>query len=117
MDLETLKALVIKEIDAEERQLSELSLKVHANPELGFREVKATAWLTQYLKRNGFFVEQGICELPTAFKASYGQGKPATAILAEYDALLICPPIGVISPICQPFEVSQLNSSLSTQFP
>ncbi|MEE8598969.1 MAG: amidohydrolase, partial [Dehalococcoidales bacterium] len=32
-------------------------------------------------------IEQGICELPTAFMGSYGQGKPAIAILAEYDAL------------------------------
>ncbi|GAH70462.1 unnamed protein product, partial [marine sediment metagenome] len=28
-----------------------------------------------------------ICELPTAFRGSYGEGKPLVAILAEYDAL------------------------------
>jgi len=39
------------------------------------------------LEENGFSVERGICELPTAFRGSYGQGKPAIAILAEYDAL------------------------------
>jgi len=32
-------------------------------------------------------MERGICELPTAFRGSYGRGKPAIAILAEYDAL------------------------------
>ena len=87
LDAETLKASVIKEVDANCSQLSELSLKIHSNPELGFQEVKAAAWLTQYLEQNGFVVERGICELPTAFKASYGCGKPVIAIMAEYDAL------------------------------
>ncbi len=87
MDIEKLKAQVTREIDAHHHQLSELSLKIHANPELGFHEVKAADWLTRYLEENSFSIERGICELPTAFKASYGQGKPAIAILAEYDAL------------------------------
>jgi len=84
---EELKASVIGEIDARRQQLSELSLKIHANPEIAFQEVKAASWLTEYLKENGFSIEQGICGLATAFRASYGQGKPAVAILAEYDAL------------------------------
>ena len=87
MNIERLKASVTGEVDAQCHQLGELSLKIHANPEPGFREVKATAWLTQYLEENGFSIERSICELPTAFRASYGQGKPSIAILAEYDAL------------------------------
>jgi amidohydrolase len=87
LDLAELKASVIGEVDARRRQLSELSLKIHSNPELGFKEVKAVAWLTRYLEENGFSVERGICGLSTAFRASYGQGKPAIGILAEYDAL------------------------------
>ena len=87
MDTERLKASVIEEIDARCHQLSELSLKIHSSPEPGFQEVKAARWLTHYLKENGFSIEQGICELPTAFRGSYGQGKPAIAVLAEYDAL------------------------------
>ena len=87
LDLEKLKASVISEVDAQRHQLTELSLKIHANPELGFQETKASGWLSEYLEKNGFRVERGICELPTAFRGSYGQGKPAIAILAEYDAL------------------------------
>jgi len=79
--------LVTSEIDARYHQLSELSLKIHSDPELGFQEVKAATWLTQYLEENSFSIERGICELPTAFRGSYGQGKPVIAILAEYDAL------------------------------
>jgi amidohydrolase len=50
-------------------------------------EHQAVGWLTQELESNGFSVERGICELPTAFRASYGQGKPVIAFIAEYDAL------------------------------
>jgi len=87
MDVEKLKAMVVKEVDAQHQELVELSLRIHQNPELGFQEVKASAWLTEYLEKNGFKVERGICQLATAFKGSYGSGKPTIALLAEYDAL------------------------------
>ena len=82
-----LKARVLAEIDSHRHQLENLSLKIHSHPELGFKEHRAQAWLTQYLEEAGFLVEPGICELATAFKASYSSGRPAIAILAEYDAL------------------------------
>ena len=87
MNVKKLKDSVTGEIEARRHQLRDLSLKIHSSPELGFQEVKAAAWLSQYLEENGFSIERGICELPTAFKGSYGQGKPAIAILAEYDSL------------------------------
>jgi amidohydrolase len=87
LDIKTLKDSVIKEVETGRRQLGELSLGIHANPELGFKEVKSAARLTKYLEAKGFAVERGICELPTAFRASYGKGQPAIAVLAEYDAL------------------------------
>jgi len=87
LDTGELKALVVSEIDARCQQLGELSQEIHANPEVAFQEFKAAAWLTEYLEENGFAVERGICELPTAFQGSYGAGEPVIAILAEYDAL------------------------------
>lgn len=87
LDIENLKTSLIKTVEDNRQLLSELSLRIHSNPELGFQEVKAAAWLTQCLEENGFSIERGICELPTAFRASYGKGKPAIAIMAEYDAL------------------------------
>jgi len=87
VDIAALKASVIAKVEAQRRELRNLSLKIHSNPELGFKEVKAAAWLTQYLEKNGFSVERGVCELPTAFRGSYGKGKPAIALVAEYDAL------------------------------
>jgi len=74
-------------VEARREELIELSLKIHQNPELGFQEVRASRWLTSYLKRNGFKVEKGICQLATAFSGEYGSGKPRIALIAEYDAL------------------------------
>ena len=82
-----LKSTVQSDIDKHRHQLADLSLKIHSNPETGFKEHKASSWLSQYLETNGFTVERGICQLETAFKASYGNKRPAIAILAEYDAL------------------------------
>ena len=82
-----LKDTVVGEVDRRCGEFIELSLRLHANPELMFQEARASAWLSDYLEENGFVVDRGICELPTAFRASYGSGKPKLAFLAEYDAL------------------------------
>ena len=87
MAMEKLKALTIEGVDARREELIELSLRIHNSPELGFQEVKASGWLTEYLERNAFEVEKGICQLDTAFRGRYGSGKPTIALLAEYDAL------------------------------
>jgi len=87
LDIGELKASVIGDIDTRRQQLGELSLKIHDNPEIAFQEYQASAWLAGYLEENGFSVEKGICELPTAFRGRYGRGGPVIAILAEYDAL------------------------------
>src|SRR4029453_731359 len=69
--------------------LERLSHQIHANPELCFKEEKASAWLSEFLARHGAQVERGVGGLPTAFRATIpGQGPgPTVAILAEYDAL------------------------------
>jgi amidohydrolase len=82
-----LKSEVKYLVDLNRADLVALSLKIHDNPELGFQEKKASGWLTTFLKKNGFEVEKGAGGLPTAFKAKYGNGSPAIALLAEYDAL------------------------------
>ncbi len=86
-DVERLKALLKANVEAHRQQLEELSSKIHDSPELGFQENRAAGWLKGYLEENGFSIEPAICELPTAFRGSYGTGQPAIALLAEYDAL------------------------------
>jgi amidohydrolase len=87
IDRERLKAQAAAEIEAHRQELIDLSLRIHANPELGLQETMASAWLCEYLDKHGFQVERGICGLPTAFRAIAGEGVPRIAFLAEYDAL------------------------------
>ena len=82
-----LKKLAMDEVDRRRDELVALSTMIHDNPELRYEEFKACNWITDLLEKNGFNVERGICELPTAFRATYGSGRPAIAFLAEYDAL------------------------------
>ena len=87
MKIESLKLKAKDGVDLQRQQLIQLSLNIHDNPELGFKEEKASAWLTGYLEDNEFHVERGIAGVATAFQATYGQGSPRIALLAEYDAL------------------------------
>jgi len=87
LETKELKLKVKDSVESQRQQLARLSLNIHDNPELGFKEEKASAWLAGYLEDNGFHVERGIAGLPTAFRATYGQGSPRVALLAEYDAL------------------------------
>ncbi len=64
-----------------------LSHRIHANPELGFEEEKASTWIADMLADAGFTVQRGICDLPTAFIARAGNGPLHIGICAEYDCL------------------------------
>jgi len=55
--------------------------------EVGYQEVQSSARLQQELRAAGFTVRGGVADMPTAFVAEYGRGKPVIAILAEMDAL------------------------------
>ncbi|MDZ4278535.1 MAG: M20 family metallopeptidase [Dehalococcoidia bacterium] len=67
--------------------LTELSHRIHANPELGFQEEKASRWLAETLSEAGFDVQHPAYDLPTAFVARAGHGPLHVAICAEYDCL------------------------------
>ena len=64
-----------------------IALEIWNNAELGYKETKSSALLQETLKKEGFAIEAGVAEIPTAFVATYGSGKPVIGILAEYDAL------------------------------
>jgi amidohydrolase len=87
LDITELKTAVIADIDALYPELAGVSRTLHAHPEVAFEERRSSALLCDFLSKNGFNVEKGICKLPTAFRAGYGRGKPVIAFLAEYDAL------------------------------
>jgi aminobenzoyl-glutamate utilization protein B len=55
--------------------------------EVGYQEVQSSARLQKELRDAGFTIRTGVAEMPTAFVAEYGSGKPVIGILAEMDAL------------------------------
>lgn len=81
------KAAVRKRLESLRSRIIDLSHKIHANPEEGFKETKAAAWISEMLSEAGFEVIMGICDLPTAFLAKAGKGSLHIGICAEYDAL------------------------------
>ncbi|HVB01689.1 MAG TPA: M20 family metallopeptidase [Acidimicrobiales bacterium] len=81
------KQSIISRIDSARDLLIGLSHQIHANPELAFEEFKASTWCADALEAEGFAVERGICDLPTAFRATIGSGALVIGICCEYDAL------------------------------
>ena len=67
--------------------LVEISLDIHAHPELAMEEKRASGLLADRLEARGFAVERGAFGLDTAFRARWGEGPVTIAYLCEYDAL------------------------------
>ena len=67
--------------------LVDLSHRVWETPELAFEEEQTAAMTADMLDAAGFDVDLGICDLPTAFSATYGSGPLTIAICSELDAL------------------------------
>ena len=85
--IETAKQFVSTRLDEKAPVYNDISKQIWSFAELGFLETKSTALLQKQLSDNGFTIQSGVAEMPTAFVASYGTGKPIIGILAEYDAL------------------------------
>ncbi|MEW4266778.1 M20 family metallopeptidase [Priestia megaterium] len=84
-----MKQLINEAINKLQDTFYDVSKYIGKNPELGHEEFKACKALTDVLKEQGFTVEIGTCDLPTAFTAVYDSQKPGPSIgfMAEYDAL------------------------------
>ena len=84
---ESLKALASTIVDSCQQELYELSDEIWKNPELCFKEYKAHELLTSFLDRKGFAVERSFTGIETAFRATFGSGRPNVCVICEYDAL------------------------------
>ncbi len=78
---------VMDQLSAKENYYGEIALKIWEYAELGYQEYQSASLLEQTLEKEGFSIESGVADIPTAFVASYGSGKPIIGILGEYDAL------------------------------
>jgi aminobenzoyl-glutamate utilization protein B len=74
-------------IDGRYESTAELARTIWEYAEVGYQETKSSNLLQQTLDVEGFSLQAGVAEIPTAFVATYGTGEPVIAILAEFDAL------------------------------
>ena len=81
------KSAVMSNVDAMGADLIALSHWIHAHPETAWNEFESSKYIAEYLATRGFMVEENFCDLPTAFKATFGTGDLQIAFCAEYDAL------------------------------
>ena len=75
-------------IDDHSEELGRVSREIWEHPEASEKEFFACRTLEDLLEKHGFTVDRNpLAGLDTAFKASFGNGRPVIGILAEYDAL------------------------------
>jgi aminobenzoyl-glutamate utilization protein B len=85
--IDPVRSELLARMDTEAPRYAKLSRQIWEFAEIGYQETKSSALLAGELKQAGFRVETGVANMPTAFIATWGQGKPVIAILGEYDAL------------------------------
>src|SRR5687768_6229102 len=77
-----LRQQVVQEAEKLAPQTAQWANALWEYSETAHREKRSAALLVDALKKEGFTIETGVAGLPTAFIASYGQGKPIIGILA-----------------------------------
>ncbi|MEP7374776.1 MAG: amidohydrolase [Chitinophagaceae bacterium] len=81
------KSAVLLSVEKHQQELIKLSDQVWGFAEMAMKETKSAKVLADYAEAQGFKVTRGVAEIPTAFIAEFGSGKPIIGILGEYDAL------------------------------
>ncbi|MDC1056075.1 amidohydrolase [Flavobacteriaceae bacterium] len=78
---------ILNSIDENKNNYSEIAQQIWSYAEMGYQEAESSALLQKTLKNEGFKIEKGVAEIPTAFVATFGSSGPVIAILGEFDAL------------------------------
>ncbi len=78
---------ILKKMDGRADYFGDLSRRIWEFAEVGYKENNSSALLKAELRAAGFQIQENVAEIPTAFVATFGQGKPVIGILGEYDAL------------------------------
>ena len=78
---------VLANVSAQADDAIALANDIWGFAELGYQEVRSAGRLSGFLEGRGFALRRGVADMPTAFVATHGDGRPVIAILAEFDAL------------------------------
>jgi aminobenzoyl-glutamate utilization protein B len=83
----TTKKTVVASIAEQRADMIAMSDRIWALAETAFEETESAQILADYAAEQGFRVQRGVAEMPTAFIAEYGSGEPIIGVLGEFDAL------------------------------
>lgn len=78
---------ILKKMDGRAEYFGDLSRRIWEFAEVGYKENNSSSLLKAELRAAGFQIQENVAEIPTAFVATFGEGKPVIGILGEYDAL------------------------------
>ncbi|HLK64601.1 MAG TPA: amidohydrolase [Bryobacteraceae bacterium] len=81
------KSALLQKMETRAAHYGDVSRKIWEYAEVGYKEKKSADLLKSELRAAGFRLEENIAGIPTAFTATWGQGKPVIGIMGEYDAL------------------------------
>jgi aminobenzoyl-glutamate utilization protein B len=81
------RTALLRLMDEQAAHFGTLSRQIWEWAEVGYQETQSAQLLKSELQRAGFRIEDRIGGIPTAFSATWGEGKPVIGILGEYDAL------------------------------
>jgi aminobenzoyl-glutamate utilization protein B len=85
--LEAYKTEAAASVDSMAKLAQEMVDSVFSFGELGFQEVETSRYLTGILEKNGFTVTRGVSDIPTAWVATWGSGKPVIALGSDIDGI------------------------------
>ena len=80
-----LKADLAGQIDGMSKMAQVMVDSVFSFGELGFQEFETSKYLTGILEKEGFRIERGVAGIPTAFVATWGQGRPVIALGSDIE--------------------------------
>ena len=81
------KSIILNHINQQDEKLAYIAKEIWDNPQVALKEEFACKLLAQELEADSFSIEWGVGHMPTAFIATWGEGKPIIGFLGEYDAL------------------------------
>lgn len=80
-----MKADLAGQIDGMKKLAQVMTDTVFSYGELGFQEFETSKYLTGVLEKDGFKIERGVAGIPTAWVASWGEGKPVISLGSDID--------------------------------
>lgn len=84
--IKSIKNEIKSSVENQRNALIKVSDAIWEAAETSLEEFESSKLLKDYARQNGFEITENVADIPTAFMAKYGSGKPVIGILGEFDA-------------------------------